>query len=162
VSVETASTRASADLLERIVESPHNIVLLETGDAGGFVDQLRQLARHSGQALYLWQADSGLLSLREGDMAVPGCRRLTDALRFVRRSMHFGVYLVDGGSELLRPQDMVLLGQISRLREGPARKVVLMGESLTLNDTLEPLCLRLSVSGGDQRRPRLRDGRWVR
>ena len=162
VSAETPVTDAGAEVLARIVESDRNIVLLETGDNADFVERLRRLARRSGQALYLWRQESGLLSLREGDMAVPGCRRLTDALRFVRRSMHFGVYLFEDAGTLLRPPDMVLLTQIARLGDGPARRVVLMGEATGYGESLDAISMRLSVSSGGMQRPRLRDGRWVR
>lgn len=162
MNAETPAIDAGAEVLERIVTSERNVVLLETGDNAGFIERLRRVARRSGQALYLWRQESGLLSLREGDMAVPGCRRLTDALRFVRRSMHFGIYLFDDVGALLRPPDMVLLTQIARLGDGPARRVVLMGDAVDRGEALDAISLRLSVSGGDRRRPRLRDGRWVR
>lgn len=161
VAVEIAQNQAGAQLLERIVDSEQNLVLLETDDPEALVDPFRQLCKRSGQALYVWRGDTGLTSLRDGDMLVPGSKRLTDALRFVRRSMHFGIYLMQNATSALRPQDMALLLQIARLRDGPARRVVLMGANKGLNESLEALCMRLSISGGDQPRPRLRDGRWV-
>ncbi|HET6631137.1 MAG TPA: hypothetical protein VFG73_00320 [Rhodanobacteraceae bacterium] len=162
MSLVVAQNPTGVQLLERIVDSDCNIVLLDVAKPGPVIEQLRQVVRRSGQALYLWQADSGLLSLREGDMVVPGAKRLTDALRFVRRSMHFGVYLIDGGAELLRPPDMALLMQIARLRDGPARRVVMMAPRLRVPANLESLCLRIGVAGDQAVRPRLRDGRWVR
>lgn len=161
MSVGAAQNQTGAQLLERIVESPQNLVLLEVAQPATMVDQLRMVTRRSGQALYLWQEDTGMLSLREGDMLVPGSKRLTDALRFVRRSMHFGIYLIDADIDALRPPDLALLLQIARLRDAPSRRVVLMAPELAVHDSLEPLSLRLSISGGDQARPRLRDGRWV-
>lgn len=161
MSVGTLQNQTGAQLLERIVESPQNIVLLEVAQPASVVDQLRLVARRSGQALYLWQHDTGMLSLREGDMLVPGSKRLTDALRFVRRSMHFGIYLVDANIGMLRTPDLAALLQIARLRAAPSRRVVLMAPELVVHENLEPVSLRLNISGGDRVRPRLRDGRWV-
>lgn len=161
MSVGAAQNQTGAQLLERIVDSPQNVVLLEVANPMAIVDQLRLVARRSGQALYLWQDETGMLSLREGDMLVPGSKRLTDALRFVRRSMHFGIYLVNAGMDALRPPDLSLLLQIARLRDAPSRRVVLMAPRFPVHESLEPLSVRLSISGGDQPRPRLRDGRWV-
>ncbi|MDN5924124.1 MAG: hypothetical protein L0H70_03900, partial [Xanthomonadales bacterium] len=157
MNVGVAQNKTGAQLLELIVESRQNVILLEVAQPVATVDQLRLVARRSGQALYFWQAETGLLSLREGDMLVPGAKRLTDALGFVRRSMHFGIYLIDAGIELMRPQDLALLLQIARLRDTPSRRVVIMAPQLPVQEKLEPLCLRLSVSAGDQSRPRLRD-----
>lgn len=161
MTVGAVQNQTGAQLLERIVGSSQNVVLLEVKHPATMVDQLRLVARRSGQALYLWQEETGMLSLREGDMLVPGSRRLTDALRFVRRSMHFGIYLIDAGMDVLRPPDLALLLQIARLRDAPSRRVVLMAPEFPVHDSLEPLSLRLSISGGDQARPKLRDGRWV-
>lgn len=161
MSVDVAQNQTATQLLERIVDSGQNVVLLETDSPASLIDPFRQLSKHSGQALYLWRAEVGMMSLRGGDSVVPGTRRLTDALRFVRRSMHFGIYVLQDAALALRPQDMALLMQIARLRDGPARRVVMMGASATLNENLEALCLRLSVRGANRPRPRLRDGRWV-
>ena len=149
-------------LLEHIVESPRNLILLETTQAEDFVAQLRQLARRSGQALYLWTPDTGLMSLRDGDVQVQGSRRLADTLRFIRRSMHFGIYLVAAENVLLTPQVNILLAQIGRLHDEPSRRVVLYAEQLEVSDVLENLSLRLGISNSNQAQPRLRDGRWVR
>lgn len=159
MAVEVAQNRASAQLLERIVASEQNLVLLDVEQPGELVEPFRSLARHSGQAVYFWRAGEGMNSLRDGDIAVPGSRRLTEALRFVRRSMHFGIYLLENATAILQPQDIALLLQIAKLRNGPSRRVVLMGPQQKLNEGLDALCLHLSISGGG--RPRLRDGRWV-
>lgn len=161
MSVEAPSTATDAEVLERIVESDHDVVLLTANDGAGLVRRLRQLVRRSGQALYLWRQETGLLSLRDGDVPVPGGRRLTDALRIVQRSMHFGIYLFDGAGEILRPQDRALLAHIAQGHDGPVRRVVLMDADCDYDAELQAVSLRLRVNGGDQRRPRLRDGRWV-
>lgn len=116
----------------------------------------------SGQAVYLWQDDAGLRSMREGGMQVQVSNRLTDTLRFIRRSMHFGIYLVQVEASGLSPQSINLLAEIGRLKDGPSRRVVLLGRNPVIDERLESVSLRLSVSGGDTGRPRLRDGRWVR
>lgn len=159
---DTAHGMHAAALLERIVDAPRNLVVLDTAHDNDLIQELRLLARRSGQALYLWQPDAGLRSLREGDMQIQVSNRLTDTLRFIRRSMHFGIYLMCVDSSMMTPQIVNLLGEIGRLRDGPSRRVVLLGEGLEVDERIGDACLRLSVSGGDQARPRLRDGRWVR
>lgn len=157
--MEVAQSQASSQLLERIVASEQNLVLLEVEQPEELAEPFRALVKHSGQAVYLWRAGEGMSSLRDGDIAVPGSHRLTEALRFVRRSMHFGIYLLENVTAILQPQDIALLLQIAKLRDGPSRRVVLMGPKQLINENLDALCLHLSISSGG--RPRLRDGRWV-
>lgn len=156
------SHAAAAALLERIVDAPCNLIVLDTTQGDDLIDSLRLLARRSGQAVYLWQHEVGLRSLREGDMQIQVSNRFTDTLRFIRRSMHFGIYLLPVDASRLSPQSINLLAEIGRLKDGTSRRVVLLGSNPVVDDRLESVSLRLSVSGGDQGRPRLRDGRWVR
>lgn len=161
--VETGhDSRTVAALLERIVDAPRNLIVLDTARPDELVEQLRQLARRSGQALYLWQPGVGLRSLREGDMPVQVGARLGDSLQFIRRSMHFGVYLLHIDEVRPSPRSLALLSEISRLRDGPSRRVVLFGSNPAVPENLLAAGLRLSLSGSDQTRPRLRDGRWIR
>ncbi len=156
------SHAAATALLERIVDAPRNLIVLDTSQADELIEELRLLTRRSGQAVYLWQDATGLRSMREGDMQIQVSNRLTDTLRFIRRSMHFGIYLMQVDTSRLSPQSINLLAEIGRLKDGPSRRVVLIGSSPKIDDRLEAVSLRLSVSGGDKGRPRLRDGRWVR
>ena len=44
---------------------------METADAAAVLEQFRQFARRSGQAIYAWQDEVGLASLREaGELQV--------------------------------------------------------------------------------------------
>lgn len=153
---------AATALLERIVDAPCNLIVLDTAQGCDLIDSLRLLARRSGQAVYLWQQEVGLRSMREGDMQIQVSNRLADTLRFIRRSMHFGIYLMEVDTTRLSPQAVNLLVEIGRLKDGPSRRVVLLGPSPVIDERLDAVSLRLSVSGGDQGRPRLRDGRWIR
>ena len=154
--------RTAAALLERIVDAPGNLIVVDTAHSDELVDQFRLLARRSGQAVYLWHPDIGLRSMREGDLQVQGSKRLADTLRFIRRSMHFGIYLMQVDVADLAPQNVNLLVDIGRLRDGPSRRVVLLGHNPSVSGRLADAGLHLSLSAFEQGTPRLRDGRWVR
>jgi len=143
------------------VQSPHNLIAIQTPHAADVLAQFRLLALRTGQSVYYWQADAGITSLREREMRVPGSKRVTDALRYILQSMQFGVYLFTDYEEHLRAPNISLLRQISRIRSGNGRKVVFVGEQVHLPDGLEELCERITHLQVGQARPRLRDGRWV-
>ena len=84
----------------------------------------------TGTSMYLWDPDGGISSLRESGLRVPGSKRITDALRYVLQSMHFGIYLFTGFEDHLKPPDTVLLRRISRIHTGNERKIVFLGANL--------------------------------
>lgn len=148
-------------LFDRIVQSPQNLIAIQTTNAVDVIAQFRVLALRTGQSVYYWQAEAGITSLRERDLRVPGSKRVTDALRYILQSMQFGVYLFSDYAEHLRAPNIGLLRQISRIRSGNGRKVVLIGEDFQLPDGLDDLFERIAHQPVGVLRPRLRDGRWV-
>ena len=89
--MEAAGLQPGIDTLDRIVDAESALVVLRTDQPEVVVEQFRQITRRSGQSAYVWYRDDGLRSLREGDVRVPGCRRVSDTLRYVLQSMHFGI-----------------------------------------------------------------------
>ena len=161
MSSTAAEVFVTPKLFERIVQSPQNLIAIETPNAVEVLAQFRLLALRTGQSMYYWQADAGITSLREREMRVPGSKRVTDALRYILQSMQFGVYLFTDYAEHLRAPNIGLLRQIARIRTGNGRKVVFVGEPEQFPDGLEELVERIAHTQVGQSRPRLRDGRWV-
>lgn len=148
-------------LLDRIVASTQHLLILEAADVDDVLAQMRLLAMRSGTSIYAWEPDSGLVSLRESGLNVPGSKQITDTLRYVMQSMHFGIYLFSGFEGLLMPVDTLLLRRISRLSTASERKLVFMGRRVELAEELDGMCDRISGSSVSPPRLRLRDGRWV-
>lgn len=163
VSVESSNVEAfvTPKLFDRIVQSPHNLVAVETADADEVVDRLRALAMRSGQSIYTWQEDAGITSLREREVRVPGSKRVADALRYILQSMQFGVYLFTDFAGHMRAPNIGLLRQIARSDTGNGRKVVFVGRPMQMPDGLDLLLGRIVYEPGMKTRPHLRDGRWV-
>ena len=161
MSSAAAEVFVTPKLFERIVQSPQNLIAIDTPNAADVLAQFRLLALRTGQSVYYWQADAGITSLREREMRVPGSKRVTDALRYILQSMQFGVYLFTDYAEHLRAPNIGLLRQIARIRSGNGRKVVFVGEEVQLPDGLDELVERIAHAQTGQLRPRLRDGRWV-
>lgn len=147
-------------LLDRIVQSPRHLVVLETANVGDTLAQMRMLAMRGGTSVYAWGPESGIASLRESGLHVPGSKRMGDALRYVLQSTHFGIYLFIDFAEHLRPVDTVLLRRIARMQTVNERKLVFVGH-LEVPEELDGMFDRLTAETENQPRLRLRDGRWV-
>jgi hypothetical protein len=161
VNVDSSDSNLTSRLFDRVIASKQNLVVVDTSDKTELLAHFRQLAVRSGQSVYLWQDDLGISSLREGEVRVPGSKRMADALRYILQSMHFGIYLFTEVEGHLRPPNIGLLRQIGRAKGGNERKVVFIGADLTLPDSLEEMTEHLNYARVTPQRPRLRDGRWV-
>ncbi len=156
-----AGSPTAHKLLERIIGSPHHLVALETSHLEQTLERLRVLALRSGTSVYAWQPESGIVSLRESDLHVPGSKRIGDALRYVLQSMHFGIYLFADFADYLKPADTVSLRRISRSQTGNKRKLVFVGSRFDLPEELEGMYERIAADEDKPQGLRLREGRWV-
>lgn len=161
VEANIAELLVTPKLFDRIVQSEHNLIAIETAYAADVLARFRLLALRTGQSVYYWQEDAGITSLRDREVRVPGSKRVSDALRYILQSMQFGVYLFTDYASHLRPPNIGLLRQIGRSQSGNGRKVVFVGERVEVPDGLEALLERITYEPGSKGRPRLRDGRWV-
>ncbi|MEP7186416.1 MAG: hypothetical protein ABI767_11320 [Rhodanobacter sp.] len=153
--------QAGTEIFDQILDASSGLVVLESNDALGLIEQFRMMARHSGQAVYLWQPDTGLGSLRDAHARVPDCQRLGNALRYMQQSMHFGVYFLLGIELPLSAMDDTLLRQLARAPKDYLRRVVLIDAPAALIEHLGDRAVSLSGAQNQQRRLRLRDGRWL-
>lgn len=161
IAMASAPPQAGAEIFERILEAPSGLVVLESHDVEALIEQVRALARHSGQAVYLWRPGTGLGNLRDAHAQVPDCERLGNALRYVQQSMHFGVYFLRGLELPLSTPDAAALRQLAQAPKGHVRRVVLIDAPPALVAYLGDLAAAVSGEGGAPRSLRLRDGRWV-
>lgn len=145
-------------LLESITGAARSLIRLRCDDPAALLEHLRQHSIRTGQSLYAWNENDGLRSLRDGEVPVPGSRRFHDALRYVIQSAHFGVYFFDA-PESFDANAIPLLKQAARLAGERVRRVALLGES-ALPPGVEACALDWNAAS--TRKPRLRDGRWVR
>lgn len=153
--------QAGNEVLDRIIAATSGLVVLDSKDVPTLIEQIRAVARHSGQAVYLWQPDTGLVSLRDAHVKVPDCQRLGNALRYMKQSMHFGVYFLLGLELPLSAMDATLLRQLARAPKAHLRRVVLIDVPSTLVEHLGELAMRVDSEDSQPRRLRLRDGRWL-
>ncbi len=156
-----APSQAGTEIFERILAAASGLVVLHCEDSHALINQFRMIARHTGQAMYLWQPDTGLGSLRDAHVRVPDCQRLGHALRYMQQSMHFGIYFVVGLQLPLSTTDASLLRQLARPPKAHVRRVVLMDAPAALAEHLGALAVQLDAQDSQPRRPRLRDGRWL-
>lgn len=157
----SAEVLVTPKLFESVLSSPKNLIALTTSNAALAMNQLRQLAMRSGQSIYLWEPDAGIVSLRESTVRVPSTQRMGDALRHIQRSLHFGVYVFVEAERQLQPAHGLLLRSIAEARGASARKLVFLGESFRPPTELIEAVDYMRCNDSRRLDLRLRDGRWI-
>lgn len=154
--------RVPERLYEQLLDSPSNLILIDTPFPAELVAHLRLMAQRRGHSIYHWNAEAGLSSLREHGITVAGSKRIAEALRYVLQSGHFGIYVFPAERREFTPQVQALLRQIARGKEGGDKRVLVLGTALDVPSQLERLAFTLLHRHGPSQRLRLRDGRWIR
>lgn len=154
--------RVPERLYEQLLESTSNLILFETPFPTELIEHMRLMAQRRGHSIYVWNSETGLTSLREHGITVAGSKRLSEALRFVLQSGHFGVYVFSAERSEFTPQVLALMRQIARAKEGGDKRVVVLGPALELPAPVERLAQVIKHRHGPSERLRLRDGRWIR
>lgn len=157
----SAEVLVTPKLFESVLSTPKNLIALTTSNAPLAMNQLRQLAMRSGQSIYLWEPDAGIVSLRESTVRVPSTQRMGDALRHIQRSLHFGVYVFVEADRQLQPAHGLLLRSIAEARGASARKLVFLGESFRPPTELIEAVDYMRCNDSRRLDLRLRDGRWI-
>ena len=152
---------SGGSVLDRVVAAESRLIVIDTEDTAATLAYFEMMSRRSGRAVYAWTASTGLQSVQSRDVALPGTRRLADALRHVLQSTHFGIYLFTGFESLFGGACVRVLLRLLGAG-GCDRKVVLVGRDLSLPVPLEPEAVRIEHRPTRPGRPRLRGGRWVR
>lgn len=146
---------------QELVDREERVLVLHTTDLEAALYQFGQLSRRSGQSIYQWSEKTGLQSLKDSDIKVPGSRKLADTLRYVLRSMQYGIYVITDFEPQLAGASEDFLLQIQRTRFGDARKVILVGENLDLPRRISTHLVHVIENDPNDFRLRLRNGRWV-
>jgi alpha-ketoglutarate-dependent taurine dioxygenase len=161
VALSMQDPRSAHVLLDAVLSAEASLIALHSPLEGIFIDRLMPLARQSGQSIYHWVPDRGLVSLREGQIVVQGSKRLADALRYIAQAAHFGIYFFTDFASHLSAQSIAQLRQISRTKAQHERKVVLLAEHMRLPEMLGEACFHLLHVTNSNGRLRLRNGIWV-
>ncbi len=149
------------DFYDQLIERDENVVALHCEDVGAALKQFSALCRNSGRSIYHWSPGNGLLSLKATDISVPGSQKLSDALRHVEQSMHYGVYVFSETSGHLQHRSVEYLRKLAASSDGYQKKIILLGKDIRLPGLLTDCVSHVFEQPKQRIRPRLRDGRWV-
>ncbi len=149
------------NFFEALVERDERVIALHTPDVDAALVQFRVVCRRTGKSIYHWSDGRGFHSLKAADISVPGSRKLSEALRYVLQSVHYGIYVFTEFERQLHHSCIQFLRSIAHAQDGYERKVILLGRKVKLPGVLADSVFHVFEDERKPVKPRLRDGRWV-
>ena len=127
--------------LEKMLESGHRIITMETYEVDRVCDLLLELSRFSAKPYYLAQPEQPMHRLGASHIGIPKTKTHHDVMEHIDASRHFGIYILRDYAEILDDEDTV--EDLINIATGDAHKVVIMvSEQLTLPEQLKPYAVR--------------------
>ena len=127
--------------LEKMLESGHRIITMETYEVDRICDLLLELSRFSPKPYYLAQPEQPMYRLGASHIGIPRTKTPDDLMEHIEASQHFGVYIIRDYTEILDKEDLV--EDLINIATGDAHKVVVMvAEHIKLPEQLKPYVVR--------------------
>lgn len=127
--------------LEKMLESGHRIITMETYEVDRICDLLLELSRFSPKPYYLAKPEQPMYRLGASHIGIPKTKTADDLMEHIEASQHFGVYIVRDYTEILDKEDLV--EDLINIATGDTHKIVLMvAEHITLPEQLKPYVVR--------------------
>lgn len=127
--------------LEKMLESGHRIITMETYDVSRVCDLLLELSRFSSKPYYLAEPEKPMHRLGASHIGIPKTQMPQDLLEHIEASQHFGIYILKNYAEVLDDSDIV--EDLISIATGDTHKiVVLIAEHLKLPSQLKPYTVR--------------------
>lgn len=127
--------------LEKLLESGHRVITMETYEVDRVCDLLLELSRFSQKPYYLAQPEQPMHRLGASHIGIPRTKTPHDLMEHIEASNHFGIYILRNYAEILEDEDSV--EDIISIATGDSHKVVLMvAEHITLPNQLKPYVVR--------------------
>lgn len=127
--------------LEKMLESGHRIITMESYEVDRVCDLLLELSRFSSKPYYLAQPEQAMHRLGASHIGIPKTLNPEDLLEHIEATQHFGIYILRDYAEILDDDDLV--EDLINIATGDSHKVViLIAEHLKLPVQLKPYAVR--------------------
>ena len=127
--------------LEKMIESGHRFITMETYEVDRVCDLLLELSRFNAKPYYLAEPEKAMHRLGASHIGIPKTQKPNDLLEHIESAQHYGVYILKNYAEILEDEDII--EDLISITTGDIHKVVLLvAEHITLPDQLKPFTVR--------------------
>ena len=127
--------------LEKMIESGHRIITMESYEVERVCDLFLELSRFSSRPYYLAQPEVPMHRLGAPHIGIPKTNKPEDLMEHIEATQHFGIYILRNYTEILEDADMV--EDLINIATGDIHKVVVMvAQHIKLPNQLKPYAVR--------------------
>lgn len=127
--------------LEKMLESGHRVITMETYEVDRVCDLLLELSRFSQKPYYLAEPEQAMYRLGASHIGIPKTHSPDDLMEHIEATQHFGIYILRNYTEILDDEDLV--EDLISIATSDAHKVVVMvAENISLPSQLKPYVVR--------------------
>lgn len=127
--------------LERMLESGHRLISMESYEVDRVCDLLLELSRFSSKPYYLAQPEKAMHRLGASHIAIPRTQKPDELMEHIEASQHFGIFILRNYTEILDDEDLV--EDLINVATGDVHKIVVMvAEHIKLPSQLKPFAVR--------------------
>jgi len=127
--------------LEKMLESGHRIITMESYEVDRVCDLLLELSRFSSKPYYIAQPEKAMYRIGASHIGIPKTHHPEDLMEHIEASQHFAIYILKNYSEILEDND--LIEDLINIATADTHKIVVMvAEHISLPEELKPYAVR--------------------
>lgn len=127
--------------LEKMLESGHHVITMETDEVDRVCDLLLELSRFSSKPYYLAQPEQAMFRMGASHIGIPKTNTPENLIEHIESSQHYGIYVLRNYTEILDDDDMV--EDLISIATGDVHKVILIvAEYIKIPEQLKPYVVR--------------------
>ena len=127
--------------LEKMLDSGHRIITMESYEVDHICDLLLKLSRLNNKPYYIAKPEQAMYRLGASHIGIPKTNSAEELLEHIESSQYFGIYTLRDYTEILEDEDIV--EDLINIATGDTHKVVLMvAEHIKLPAQLRPYVVR--------------------
>jgi len=127
--------------IEKMLDSGHRIITIESLECDRVCDFLLELSRISSNSFYLAAPGEGMHRLGASHITIPRTQTAEDIMEHIEASHHFGYFILRDFDKILKDED--LIEDLLSIATSTTNKVVIfISQNIDLPDLLKPYTMR--------------------
>jgi len=127
--------------LERMLESGHRLITMESYEVDRVCDLLLELSRFSTKPYYMAQPENAMHRLGASHISIPRTQNPDELMEHIEASQHFGIFVLKNYTEILDDEDLV--EDILNVVTGDIHKIIVfVAENIKIPSQLKPFTVR--------------------
>ena len=127
--------------LEKIIESGHRLITVESDEVDRVCNLLLELSRFSTKPYYMAQPQQAMYRFGASHIGIPRTQMMAGVIEHIEASKHFGIFILRSYAEVLENEEMVK--KLISIATADTHKIIIMvDKNITLPNKLMPFVVR--------------------